>query len=63
MRHVAKIVGGLLIISGAVWILQGFNVAFAPQSFMTGNTRWIANGTVTVLVGIGLVEYGFRSGR
>jgi hypothetical protein len=31
------IVGLAISTVGVVWILQGFNVAFAPRSFMTGN--------------------------
>ena len=38
MRITLKIVAVLLVLSGAIWFLQGINVL--PGSFMTGQTRW-----------------------
>lgn len=55
MRTFASVVGVLLILAGGVWILQGLNIAFAPQSFMTGNRQWIIYGAMTVVVGLGLI--------
>ena len=52
-----------MVVGGAVWILQGLNVALAPQSFMTGNSRWVAYGTGTVFAGVGLVMLGSRASR
>ena len=63
MRRLSKILGVLMVVGGAVWILQGLNVAFAPESFMTGNSRWVAYGTGTVFAGVGLVMLGFRASR
>lgn len=63
MRQFAKVFGVLLVVAGAVWVLQGLNIAFAPQSFMSGNSRWVAYGGTTVLVGLGIATYGFRSSR
>lgn len=51
MRDVSKAAGIILAIVGLVWILQGLDVAFAPQSFMTGDTAWVALGAVAMLVG------------
>lgn len=51
-----RLAGGiLLLLSGTIWILQGFDVAFAPESFMTGNTAWVLWGTIAVLAGGGLI--------
>jgi hypothetical protein len=49
--------GVFLILGGAVWVLQGLNVAFAPESFMTDNRWWVVWGALAI-VGIVLV---FRS--
>lgn len=32
--------GVLCIVAGVIWVLQGFDVAFAPQSFITGSMQW-----------------------
>ena len=56
------VVGILLLISGTIWILQGLDVAFAPESFMTGNAAWVLLGTVAVLTGSGLILWARRSG-
>lgn len=51
------IVGGLIIASmGAVWMLQGFNATFVPQSFMTGSLAWIAIGTLAIAGGLWLAR-------
>lgn len=60
MRLAAGIV---LVIAGTVWILQGFDIAFAPKSFMTGDRVWIAWGAVAVLLGAFLVLLHRRSNR
>lgn len=48
MRLTAGIV---LVIAGTVWVLQGFDIAFAPKSFMTGDRSWVAWGVVAVALG------------
>ena len=53
--------GVVLVVAGTIWILQGLNIAFAPQSFMTGDRLWIWIGVVAVVVGVGLVWWGVRS--
>ncbi len=55
--------GVILLMVGSIWILQGFDVAFAPESFMTDNRSWSVAGLVTVIVGTGLVWWGVRSQR
>lgn len=37
MKIVLNIVGGLLVIMGTIWFLQGINIL--PGSFMTGQIR------------------------
>ncbi|MGH3442496.1 MAG: hypothetical protein ACRDUY_10755 [Nitriliruptorales bacterium] len=61
MRAFAMVLGVLLVVAGGIWALQGLNVAFAPQSLMTGNRQWVIYGLLTVVVGLGLVVGARRS--
>lgn len=58
MRYVLLIVGGLMALVGAVWLLQG--VGILPGSFMTGQAFWAVVGAVFLAVGGSLVLAGFR---
>ena len=51
MRVAAIVIGILLIAAGSVWIAQGLDLAFAPQSFMTADRTWIVIGAATAFVG------------
>lgn len=62
MREVGRALGVVLGIVGVVWILQGFDFYFAPQSFMTGDRIWVIWGVVAMLVGGSLMWKG-RSRR
>ena len=53
MKIVLNIVGGLLVIMGTIWFLQGINVL--PGSFMTGQMRWAVRGGIAAVVGIALL--------
>ena len=53
MRIGRSVLGGLLIMIGVVWFLQGINVL--PGSFMTGQTRWAVYGGIAMVAGIGLL--------
>jgi hypothetical protein len=53
MRITLNIVGSLLVLSGAVWFLQGINLL--PGSFMTGQIRWAIYGGIAVASGIALL--------
>ncbi len=52
--------GIVLLISGTIWVLQGYDVAFAPKSFMTGDRWWVLWGVLAVLVG-GVLLWRSRS--
>ena len=56
MKTLFYIIGGLLILGGAVWFLQGINIL--PGSFMTGDPQWAINGAISIVVGIGLILFG-----
>ena len=58
MRYVLLIVGGLMVLVGGVWFLQG--VGILPGSFMSGQSFWAIMGAIFLAVGSLLVLAGFR---
>lgn len=60
MRVVMLVVGGALVITGIVWILQGEGLL--KGSFMTGQAFWGWMGAVAVLVGVPVFVRGLRRG-
>ena len=60
MRDLSKAVGIILGIVGVIWILQGLDIAFAPQSFMTGDPLWVVLGAVAALAGGAVLWRGSR---
>jgi len=58
LRCVLLIAGGLMILVGGVWLLQG--VGMLPGSFMTGQPFWAVMGAIFLAVGGVLVVAGFR---
>ena len=61
MRYVLLVLGGLMILVGAVWSLQGIGVL--PGSLMTGQAFWAIMGAVLLALGVLLVLAGFRPNR
>lgn len=57
---VAVATGAFLILAGTVWVLQGFDVRFAPQSFMTANRWWVLWGGLAIFVGTLLLIRVYR---
>ena len=51
--------GGIAILMGGVWFLQGLNM-FPGQSFMNGDIKWTAIGGLLALAGAGLIYLGVR---
>ena len=49
MALARKIIGGIMVLIGGIWFLQGNNVL--PGSFMTGSTFWAVVGGATLLAG------------
>ena len=60
MKIALNIFGGLLVLIGVVWILQGVNIL--PGSFMTGQLKWAINGAISFVIGAGLLFFANRSG-
>ena len=49
-----------LLLTGAVWILQGFNVL--PGSFMTGQMIWAYIGIAVSMIGSVVIWIAVRGG-
>jgi hypothetical protein len=58
MRLALNVLGGVLVLLGAIWFLQGINVL--PGSFMTGQMQWAVYGGIAVAVGIALLVAASR---
>ena len=58
MKLVLTIVGALLVLVGAIWILQGLNVL--PGSFMTGQIQWAIYGALAAAAGAALIWFARR---
>jgi hypothetical protein len=58
MRTLSLVIGGVAILAGAVWILQGAGVL--PGSFMTGQRMWLIIGIVVAAIGVALAYNGIR---
>ncbi len=59
MRWSLLVLGGLMVVVGGTWLLQG--VGILPGSFMTGQIFWAVVGTLVLVVGVGLVYVGVRA--
>ena len=60
VQRAAIVIGVTIALVGAVWILQGLSVAFAPTSFMTGDRQWTLHGIIAVAVGLTIVRWSVR---
>lgn len=58
MKTALNIVGILLALNGAIWVMQGINIM--PGSFMSGQTRWAIYGGLSVVVGVALLLWANR---
>lgn len=61
MRWTVVIIGGLMVLLGGIWLLQG--TGLLPGSFMTGQTFWATVGMIVLLAGLALCATGLRRGR
>jgi hypothetical protein len=53
MRILRRVIGVLMVLLGAIWLLQGINVL--KGSPMTGQTRWVVIGAVMAVAGLVLL--------
>jgi hypothetical protein len=58
MRIALNSLGVLLLLLGALWLLQGVGVI--PGSFMTGQTQWAVYGAIAAVTGVGLLVLARR---
>ncbi len=58
MKIALNIFGGLLVVIGIIWILQGINIL--PGSFMTGQIKWAYNGAISAVIGATLLVMANR---
>jgi len=58
MRTLSLVIGGIAILAGGIWILQGTGVL--PGSFMTGQRMWLIIGVIVAIVGVALAYNGIR---
>jgi len=65
MKLALNIIGGLAILMGLVWILQGTNVVagvpLISHSFMMGKTAWVGWGAWLVAFAAGLLVWNNRA--
>jgi hypothetical protein len=54
MRVVSTLLGLAMVCFGAIWILQGLQIAFLFGP-MVGDRQWVLWGAILALVGIGQV--------
>jgi hypothetical protein len=58
MTVLRRILGAVLVLTGAVWVGQGLNLI--TGSSMTGSTFWAVTGAVCVAVWLGLLAWPWR---
>jgi hypothetical protein len=56
MRIVSSLIGLAMILMGAVWMLQGLNLAFRV-GFMVGDYHWTIYGAILALFGVAQVVW------
>jgi hypothetical protein len=59
MRIVSTLLGILMIVSGAVWAMQGLGVGpqFIMRGSMVNDTQWVFWGIIFALLGFGQVVW------
>jgi uncharacterized membrane protein len=58
LHWVLLMVGIVLDVIGAVWLLQGVNIL--PGSFMTGQMFWAYTGGIVMIVGMAVTAFAMR---
>ena len=53
-----RVLGIVLLLVGLLWTFQGLGIV--GGSFMTGQSRWLAIGLVTAVVGVALFVWAAR---
>jgi len=61
MTIARRVLGALLVLTGAVWTGQGLDLI--QGSSMTGSTFWAVVGTICIVGGLGLLSWPWRQPR
>jgi hypothetical protein len=65
MKRLLQVVGILVVIMGAIWVLQGMSLIppgnILARSFMMGQREWALYGGIAIVVGLGMFFFGGRS--
>ena len=61
MKIALNILGGLMMLFGTTWFLQGINIL--PGSFMTGDIHWAFYGGIAIIVGVAVLVKANRLRR
>jgi hypothetical protein len=59
-KAVSTLLGVLMVCLGAVWILQGLDIAFQGGSFMAGDPKWAVYGAILALFGVGQATWSLK---
>ena len=59
MRWVWLVIGGVALLAGIVWTLQGLNILHG--SVMSGDRAYVVVGPIVGVVGLALIAVGVRS--
>ena len=55
MKLLLNLVGGVIFLAGLVFFLQGINIL--PGSYMTGDPQWAINGSIMMVLAVGLFVF------
>jgi len=58
LKIILAVIGGLAVLLGIVWVLQGVNIL--PGSVMTGHMEWAYRGAGLAVVGVILIWFSRR---
>jgi hypothetical protein len=61
VRFVPLVLGGLMVLVGGTWFLQG--IGLFPGSFMTGQSFWALMGGLILAVGVAMCYFSLRRRR
>ena len=65
MRVVTSLIGLLMLLMGAVWMMQGLGVGpdAIMQGFMVNDIRWTFYGAILALVGVAEIAWSWMRAK